>query len=234
MPRSAARRVWLPVGAIFEPPCSLKWIEPQHSLQMGAFSYQVSGYVFAAEIGRYCSIGEGVQIGRQNHPLTWASTHPSFYLHEKLFDIGRSFDGSEEYHTYKPTPRSAPTRVQKTVIGHDVWIGHGAYIAAGVTVGHGAIVAAHAVVTKDVPAYAVVAGNPSVIKKFRLPAELVSPMLNAKWWHYAPWQIEQFDCSEPAKFLHQFMHHRQKDPYQPRRVSILESGDIMSIPTNCT
>ncbi|MEP4309738.1 MAG: antibiotic acetyltransferase, partial [Lentilitoribacter sp.] len=78
------------------------------------------------------------------------------------------------------------TKVKVTTIGNDVWIGHGALIKAGVTIGDGAIIAAHSVVARDVPAYATVAGNPAVIKKFRLPPELITPMVRCKWWEYAP------------------------------------------------
>ena len=68
-------------------------------------------------------------------------------------------------------------------------------------IGDGAIVAAHAVVVKDVPPYAVVAGNPAVIKRFRLPAQFISPMLRAKWWRYAPWQLSHLDPAKPSEFL---------------------------------
>ena len=63
--------------------------------------------------------------------------------------------------------------LQQTTIGNDVYIGHGAYIRSGVTIGDGAIVGAHAVVVKDVPPYAVVAGNPATIKKFKVPLQLI-------------------------------------------------------------
>jgi len=53
---------------------------------MGAFSYMVSGYIFATKVGRYCSIGEDVQIGRQNHPLDWLSTSPFTYEMVYLLD----------------------------------------------------------------------------------------------------------------------------------------------------
>ena len=80
-----------------------------------------------------------------------------------------------------------------TTIGNDVWIGHGATVVAGVTIGDGAVVAQGAVVARDVPPYAVVAGNPAVIKKFRLPPHLISPMLRCRWWRFAPWQLAHLD-----------------------------------------
>jgi hypothetical protein len=70
-----------------------------------------------------------------------------------------------------------------------------------VTIGDGAIVAAHSVVARDVPPYAVVAGNPAVIKKFRIPMGLISPMVNQKWWRYAPWQLQHLDMAKPGLFV---------------------------------
>lgn len=213
--------VSLPEHSILETPASLKWTQYEHSLELGAFSYQVSGYCFAARIGRYCSFGEGVQIGRQNHPTHWASTSPAFYLGDKLFDLGDSFDAAEHYHNYKFTFKGPPTKVKITTIGNDVWIGHGAYVAAGVSIGDGAIIGAHAVVTRDVPAFSVVAGNPASIKKMRLPATLITPMLRSQWWRFAPWQMDHLDPSEPAGFckgIHQMLEGTA--PYKPEKIDL--------------
>jgi len=83
----------LPRHTIIEAPSSLKWTQYDYLLELGAFSYQVSGYCFGAKIGRYCSFGEDVQIGRQNHPTTWVSTSPAFYIGDKLFNLGHAFTG---------------------------------------------------------------------------------------------------------------------------------------------
>ena len=206
LPRGTDGTVTLPSHTVLEAPGSLKWTQYEHSIELGAFSYQVSGYCFAARIGRYCSFGEDVQIGRQNHPLTWASTSPAFYLGDKLFNLGDSFADAEDYHDYAFKTAQSATRAQITTIGNDVWIGHGAYVAAGVTIGDGAIVAARAVVTKDVPPYAVVAGNPAVIKKMRVPPQVISPLLRLRWWRYAPWQLTHLDPSN----LHEFVQGLNK------------------------
>lgn len=191
----------LPRHTVIEAPASLKWTQYDHSIELGAFSYQVSGYCFAARIGRYCSFGEEVQIGRQNHPTSWVSTSPAFYLGDRLFDLGEGFAGAEDYHSYKFKSSGRATKARVTSIGHDVWIGHGAYIAAGVSIGHGAVVAARAVVVKDVPPYAVVAGNPAVIKKWRIDPMLITPMLRCHWWRYAPWQLQHLDPADPKSFI---------------------------------
>ncbi|WP_312405202.1 CatB-related O-acetyltransferase [Rhizobium sp.] len=187
-----------PIDSRFEAPCNTQWIEIQHSFSIGAFSYTVSGYYFACHIGRYCSIGESVQLGRGNHPLTWLSTSPVFFLKD-LFTPGGSFPWSPDMNAYEPDlSRAAPLPVvQPVTIGNDVWIGHGAFIRPGVTVGDGAIVAAMAVVTKDVPPYAVVAGNPAVVKKFRFPTEICERLVKSQWWRLAPWQMRGIDVSRP-------------------------------------
>jgi len=215
LPRGAARSVNLPQNTVLEAPCSLKWTDYDHSIHLGAFSYQVSGYCFAARIGRYCSFGEQVQIGRQNHPLTWASTSPAFYLGDKVFDLGDGFAGAAEYHNYRFAQTEVPTKLRVTTIGNDVWIGHGAYVAAGVTIGDGAVVAAHAVVARDVPPYAVVAGNPAVIKKYRLSPDLISPMLRLRWWRYAPWQLAHLDPAQPQAFLNGVAKMGDVAPFKP-------------------
>ena len=74
--RVRPRHTNIPEGAALEPPCSLKWTRFDHSLELGAFSYMVSGYAFAARIGRYCSIAESVQIGRQDHSMKGVSVIP--------------------------------------------------------------------------------------------------------------------------------------------------------------
>ncbi|GAB4390047.1 CatB-related O-acetyltransferase [Albidovulum sp.] len=218
--RDASPSIMLPANSRIEAPSSLKWTAYEHSLELGAFSYQVSGYCFAGRIGRYCSFGEQVQIGRQNHPLSWASTSPAFYLHDGFLSVGDNFNGAEAFHTYRFTHDKAPTRVQLTRIGNDVWIGHGAYIRAGVTIGDGAIIAAHSVVARDVPPYCVVAGNPAVIKKYRLPPQLISPMLRCRWWRFAPWQLTHLDISDPERFIAGVFEMRDEPPFEPTVVDL--------------
>ncbi len=224
MPRNPGKQINLPQGALIEAPSSLKWTEYHHSLELGAFSYHVSGYAFAARIGRYCSFGEDVQIGRQNHPMTWSSTSPAFYLRTPLFDIGEDFNGAEEYRSDQTFAVGPSTHVRETKIGNDVWIGHGAYIAAGVTIGDGAVIAAKAVIVRDVPPYAVVAGNPGVIKKWRLAPEHISPMLRCAWWRFAPWQLKSLAPADPARFIHNVMHLPESAEFRPSRFEVSSKG----------
>ena len=71
---------------------------------------------------------------------------------------------------------------QAPSVGNDVWIGNDAVIYSGVSIGDGAVVAGQSVVTKSVPPYAVVAGNPAVIKKYRFESHIIEKLLKYKWW----------------------------------------------------
>jgi acetyltransferase-like isoleucine patch superfamily enzyme len=217
-------QVVLPTHSVIEAPASLKWTQFGHSIELGAFSYQVSGFCTAARIGRYCSFGEDVQIGRQNHPTTWASTSPAFYLHAATFDLDGGFEGAGDWHRYRIEAGEPPTRARIMTIGNDVWIGHGATIVAGVTIGDGAVVAQGAVVSRDVPPYAVVAGNPAVIKKFRLPPHLVSPMLRCRWWRFAPWQLAHLNPARPEAFAAGVFQMDQVAPFHPTTLDLRNTG----------
>lgn len=220
--RGFRRRITLPTASLLEAPCSLKKTEYAHSLRLGAFSYQVSGYCFGARIGRYCSFGEQVQIGRQNHPLDWGTTSPALYSSTALFDVGHNFAAAAAYHDYVPQLKTQATKVKITHIGHDVWIGHMAYIAAGIRIGNGAVIGAYAVVTKDVPDYAVVAGNPAVVKRFRLPKDQIAAMQASRWWRYAPWQLQHLDPSDVFGFCDGVAKMEGMPVFEPSLVNLSE------------
>jgi chloramphenicol O-acetyltransferase type B len=123
-----------------------------------------------AAIGKFCSIASDVCIGLGKHPLNYFSTSPIFYrtinpLKIKLVNLNLDF---KEY--------------ENIYIGNDVWIGARAIILDGVKIGHGAIVAANAVVTKDIPPYAIVGGVPQKILKYRFKEEKINQLLSSNWW----------------------------------------------------
>jgi acetyltransferase-like isoleucine patch superfamily enzyme len=190
-------------SVVFEPPCSIKWMNIEAACTVGAFSYAVSGTYTAVEIGRYTSIGADVQVGRASHPLTWVSTSPFFYLQEQMFDLGNEFLDAEDYHLYRASewPNAVATRSKPIVIGNDVYVGHGAMIMPGVTIGDGAVVGAMAVVTKNVPPYAIVGGNPARIIRMRHDQIIAGQLLFLRWWDFAPWQLKNINFADPEQAI---------------------------------
>lgn len=131
-----------------------------------------------ADIGAFCSISDHVFIGGDEHPMDWVSTSPAFE------NVGGSLIRKRFVKYDVPTPK-------RTIIGSDVWIGHSAIIKAGVTIGHGAAIGAGSVVTKDVPPYAIVAGVPAKVIRFRFDEETISSLLKTEWWNLTDGEIQQ-------------------------------------------
>ena len=125
------------------------------------------GEVTDLKIGRFCSIGSDVQIYlRPDHQTGWCTTYPLQMLDPKI-------DGFDHM-----------TGKGEVVIGNDVWIGMGASIMSGVHIEDGAVIGAHSMVTKDVGAYNIFAGNPAVFKRLRFDLHFVLELLKIKWWDW--------------------------------------------------
>jgi virginiamycin A acetyltransferase len=122
-------------------------------------------------IGKFVAIAQGAQfiMNGANHPMGGFSTYP-FNMVGFTDKPAFSADGLASR--------------GDLVIGNDVWIGRDAVIMPGVTVGDGAIIGAHAVVAKDVPPYAVVVGNPGVVKHLRFEAATIAALLAIRWWDW--------------------------------------------------
>lgn len=130
---------------------------------------QKDSSIICADIGKFCSIASKVSIGLGSHPLLQVSSHPAFYSQGQ--PLAKTFSDKELYAPFK-----------RTYIGHDVWIGESAIVLDGVTVGTGAVIAAGAVVTKDVPPYAITAGVPAEVKRYRFDEDIRKALLATKWW----------------------------------------------------
>ncbi len=132
----------------------------------------VSGDKGKLKIGKFCSIAYNVMIflGGSNHRMEWVTTYPF----AAFFDEAKDFSGFLD-------------EKLNVTIGNDVWIGEGATIMSGVTIGDGAVIATKSVVTKDVPSYTIVAGNPAKVIRKRFDDGVIIELENIKWWD---WKIE--------------------------------------------
>ncbi|MCI9131512.1 antibiotic acetyltransferase [Thomasclavelia cocleata] len=124
-------------------------------------------------IGKFCSIACGTKfiMGSANHRISSISTYP--------FNV---FGGVWKDKT-PPHLQQLP-RKGDIIVGNDVWIGRESVIMPGVKIQNGAIIAAYSVVTKDVPAYCVVGGNPARVIKKRFDDEMIELLEELKWWDY--------------------------------------------------
>ena len=146
---------------------------------VGRYTYVSSGSgVIHTEIGAFCSVAANVSIGGGSHAMEYVSTSPIFNEGGNVF--GKNL-AKLPYSPYK-----------KTKIGNDVWIGNRAIILQGVTVGNGAVIGAGSVVTKDVPPYAVVAGNPARLIRYRFDETTVEKLENSRWWEKSDAKLQKF------------------------------------------
>jgi chloramphenicol O-acetyltransferase type B len=168
----------------------MKFIE----LSVGARTYIRSGteLLNVREIGRFCSISNNVVIGQykgeRGHPMSGVSTFP--------FQLGAE------------APSLRDPGIQGVRIGHDVWIGREAMIMEGVSIGTGAVVAVRSVVTRDVPEYAIVAGIPARVIRYRHSPELAARLLESRWWDIHEADLKKMPMNSPEDFLASIRAHQ--------------------------
>jgi phosphonate metabolism protein (transferase hexapeptide repeat family) len=143
-------------------------------VEMGDYSYVVNdAQITYTRLGKFCSIAAMTRINPGNHPMHRASQAHFTYRASAYFpgeaDEAEFFEWRRSHHVH---------------IGHDVWIGHGAIVLPGRNIGTGAVVAAGAVVTKDVPAYTIVAGNPARPIKRRFSEAISGRLAELAWWDW--------------------------------------------------
>jgi acetyltransferase-like isoleucine patch superfamily enzyme len=178
---------------------------------LGAYSYSASALPPRAQVGRYCSLGGGIEYLGGSHPLDFLSSSPFFYEQRKRLFTKTLADAGLE-------PRAVDTASLHRslgVIAHDIWIGTGAMIGWNLTVGVGAVVAARAVVTKDVEPYAVVAGNPARVIRKRFPDPVIERLLASRWWDYSFTDFYDLPFTDPVRFLDDFEVRRDSGALKP-------------------
>lgn len=160
-----------------------EFLRESHGVDVGAYSYGacLAPGVFpsSVSVGRYVSVASGVQVLLRNHPLDRLSLHPFFYNARLGF--------------VREDTISATT----LEIGHDAWIGSRAIITVGCErIGIGAVVGAGAVVTKNVPDFAIVAGNPAKLIRYRFDEATRAAILASRWW-----ELPVEECVRHMEFM---------------------------------
>lgn len=145
---------------------------------LGFGSYIGSNSIISARVGRFTSISSFVITESGTHPYTYpyATTCPMFFSLRN--QCGDTWSDRQYFEEIRNVDSECAVH-----IGNDCWIGSRAFIVGGVKIGDGAVVLANAVVTKDVPPYAIVGGVPAQIIKYRYSEEDIDFLLDTKWWN---------------------------------------------------
>jgi len=143
------------------------------NVMFGSYSYvNEHSAMGRVTVGKFSSIGPHFICGYGEHPTNFISTSPVFY--SRRAQCGVSFadkDGFDEQ--------------GETSVGNDVWIGARVFVRDGLRIGNGALIAAGAVVTADVPDYAVVGGVPAKLIRYRFPEHVIHELLETQWWDWS-------------------------------------------------
>ncbi len=166
------------VGSKFEGANKI-WYESEFVGNMGYGSYIGCNSKIHASIGRFTSIASGCKTVSGIHPTTfpYVSTSPMFF--SLLNQTGKTFANNQTFVEEKFANEENKIPV---IIGSDCWICENVTIIAGVTIGDGAVVLTNAVVTKNIPPYAIVSGVPAKTMKYRYDDETIKFLLDTQWW----------------------------------------------------
>lgn len=139
----------------------------------GDYAYVVNDSdIIYTTVGKFCSIAAHTRINPGNHPLDRVMLSHVTYR-SSAYGLGPDEVGLFDWR-----------RSSAVTLGHDVWIGHGAIVLAGLSIGTGAAIGAGTVVTKDVPPFAIVVGNPGRVLRLRFPAPVIERLLAIAWWDW--------------------------------------------------
>lgn len=200
-----------------------------NTMKIGAFSYIERNCIFnnVETIGRMCYIASGTVVWNGNQGINTLSINPIFtggisdflqYTILEQEDLKRNLLGIKD----------SIKKENKIRIGNDVRIGNGAKIAMGVTIGDGAIIGPGTVITKDVPPYAVVMGNPGEVVKYRFQDFTIKKLLKIRWWEYGPNILSGVDYSNIEETI-KIVEERIENGFQKYRTPVFETDKTLQM-----
>lgn len=198
-------------------------------LEVGAFCSLSGGNIGNVRFKRYCSLAHGTVMGAHEHPTDWlTSSRTAYWPQVHAWDRFLAPERAEAIHA--ETPRftaSCPI----TEIGNDVWIGHGAFIKAGVTIGDGAVVGARSTVVKDVPPYAIVVGTPAKIIRPRFAERTIERLLALQWWRYSIYDLAGVPFDDVERAIDAIEARVADDAIQPYAPAVVTVEDLAAVDT---
>lgn len=174
-------------------------IVPKYKTKIGKYSYGpicIEHHPWIKSIGSFCSFADGVDFVT-NHEMRYITTHPIIYNGKNIEGFEFPFEHHIAQNYYMPGIEPRPEKIKKqkrATIGNDVWLGRNVIVTNSANIGNGVIAAAGAIITKDVPDYAIVAGVPARIIKYRYTPEQIEALNEIAWWNWSDDEIrERFD-----------------------------------------
>lgn len=203
---------------------------------MGAASYAHSPLPEGMVVGRYCSIGKGLRFLDFVHPTEWLSSSVAFFRPDGVRSasclsaiIDRS--GPLVSAGFRRLPFDPRAGRPYPVIEHDVWLGENVTLAMGIRIGTGAVIASGTIVTRDVPPYAVVAGVPGEVRKYRFDQALINELLESGWWRYHFAELAALDVTRPRQLSDRLRAREATGQLQPWAPAVLTlPDDLLQLP----
>lgn len=193
-------------ASVFTPDESTRREKVVNGVRIGKYSYGYHRLCYKntplKSIGAFCSINRTVEIAAPNHPTSLITTHSFLYQKPGKLKGPERVPGLLD----EPFPKQQFTDNGPITIGNDVWIGARALLLPSIHIGNGAIVAAGAVVTRDVPDYAIVGGVPARVIRYRFSPDEIAVLNRIKWWDWPDEKIRENASYflDPQAFIRKF------------------------------